>query len=64
MIVKAFYYVVVPLVLVAAIAGVYQYGYALLITLAVGAAFLAIFMIVGFTLADLLKGMTAKPRGA
>lgn len=64
MIVKAFYYVVVPLVLVAAIAGVFLYGYPLLITLAVGAAFLGIFMIVGFTLIDLLKGMSPKPKAA
>jgi hypothetical protein len=60
MIVKAFYYVVVPLILVAAIAGVYLYGYPLLITLAVGATFLGLFMIVAFTLLDLLK----KPRAA
>ena len=64
MIVKAFYYVVVPLVLVAAIVGVYEYGYPLLITLAVGAAFLGIFIIVGFTLIDLLRGMSVKPQTA
>jgi hypothetical protein len=62
--VKVVYYVL-PLVVVALVAAVYQFGYPLLITLAVGAAFLAIFMIVGFTALDLVKGMApAKPRAA
>jgi hypothetical protein len=65
MIVKAFYYVVVPVLLVALAAGVYQFGYALLITVAVAAAFLGIFMIVGLTALDLVRGKAAaKPKAA
>jgi hypothetical protein len=65
MIVKAFYYVVVPLLLVALAAGVYEFGFPLLITVAVGAAFLGIFLIVGLTALDLVRGgSAAKPRPA
>ncbi len=59
MIVKVFYYVVVPLILVAAAAGVYLYGYPLFIVLAVGAALLGVFMLVGLTAIDVVKGMVA-----
>ena len=65
MLVKAFYYVVVPVLLVALAALVFEFGYPLLIVVAVGAAFLGIFAIVGLTALDLVRGRTAaRPRVA
>jgi len=57
--VKAVYYVVVPVVLLALAALVFKFGYPLLIVLAVGAAFLGIFAIVGLTALDLVRGKSA-----
>jgi len=59
MLVKIFYYVVVPILLVALAALVFVFGYPLLITVAVGAAFLGIFAIVGLTALDLFRGRNA-----
>ncbi len=64
MLVKAFYYVVVPVLLVALAALVFEFGYPLLIVVAVGAAFLGIFAIVGLTALDLVRGGKARARVA
>ena len=65
MLVKAVYYVVVPVLLLALAALVFEYGYPLLITVAVAAAFLGIFAIVALTALDLVRGRTAaRPRVA
>ena len=61
---KTVYYVF-PLVAVALVALIYQFGYPLLITLAVIAAFVALAMIVGLTALDLVGSKTpARPRVA
>ena len=59
MLVKIFYYGVVPVILVALAASVFEFGYPLLITVAVAAAFLGIFAIVGLTALDLFRGRNA-----
>ncbi len=65
MLVKAFYYVVVPVLLLTLAALVFEFGYPLLITVAVAAAFLGIFAIVGLTALDLVRGRAAaRPRVA
>ena len=43
-------------VVIALVAAVFEYGYPLLITLAVSGAFLGLAMIVGLTLIDLMRG--------
>jgi hypothetical protein len=57
--VNAFYYVIVPVALVALAALIFEFGYPLLIVVAVAAAFLGIFAIVGLTALDLVRGRTA-----
>jgi energy-converting hydrogenase Eha subunit E len=62
-VVKSVYYVA-PLVAVVLVALIYQFGYPLLITLAVFAAFAAIALIVGLTALDLKSKPAARKQVA